>query len=235
MWCGPTCAPQTGIASPGWQPDCMIDEYAKAFLHEEPQWTRDALVWKLDGLSEYDIRRPLTVTGTNLLGLVKHMATWEARYLGEIFGRPFPERLLRWQDSDGSDLWVAKDESREQIVSFYERACRHADATINELPIDASGHVPWWPRPDVKVFSIMVHVLNDTIGTLATRTSCVSSSMGRPVSPPNSMTRSTLMPARFTVRRLRARPEQPRWTGRDDLRTAACKGHAEGRPQRRGE
>lgn len=140
----------------------MIDEYAKACLHEELQWTRDALVWKLDGLSEYDIRRPLTVTGTNLLGLVKHMATWEARYLGEIFGRRFPERLLRWQDSDGSDLWVAKDESREQIVSFYARACRHADATINKLPIDACGHVPWWPRPDVKLFSIMVHVLNDT-------------------------------------------------------------------------
>jgi len=140
----------------------MIDEYAKACLHEELQWTREALVWKLDGISEYDIRRPMTVSGTNLLGLVKHLATWEARYLGEVFERPFPERLPRWQDSDGSDLWVAEDESREQVVSFYERACRHADATIAELPIDARGQVPWWPRPDVKLFTIMVHVLNDT-------------------------------------------------------------------------
>lgn len=140
----------------------MIDEFAKQYLHDELRWAREALVWKLDGLSDYDIRRPLTATGTNLLGLVKHMATWEARYLGEIFNRPFPERLPRWQDSDGSDLWVSEGESREQIIDFYRRAWAHADATINELPIDAPGHVPWWPRPDVTLFSIVVHVLNDT-------------------------------------------------------------------------
>lgn len=140
----------------------VIDDFAKDYLHEELRFTRQALVWKLDGLSEYDVRRPLTATGTNLLGLVKHMATWEARYLGEIFDRPFPEPLPRWQDSDGSDLWAAQDETREQIVGFYRRAWEHADATINELPINAPGHVPWWPRPDVKLFNIMVHVLNDT-------------------------------------------------------------------------
>src|SRR5512138_823004 len=49
----------------------MIDEFAKGYLHERLRFTRQALLWKLDGLSEYDIRRPLTVTGTNLLGLVK--------------------------------------------------------------------------------------------------------------------------------------------------------------------
>ncbi|GIF06966.1 DinB family protein [Actinoplanes siamensis] len=140
----------------------MIDEFAKEYLHDELQSIREALVWKLDGLSEYDIRRPLAATGTNLLGLVKHMATWEARYFGEIFNRPFPEPLPRWQDFDGSDSWVTEDETRGQIIGFYQRAWQHADATIKELPIDAPGHVPWWPRPDVKLFNIMVHVLNDT-------------------------------------------------------------------------
>lgn len=140
----------------------MIDEYAKACLHEELQWVREALVWKLNGLSEYDIRRPLTATGTNLLGLVKHVATWEARYLGEVFDRPFPGPLPRWQDSDGSDLWVAGDQSRDQIIDFYRRVREHADATIDELSLDAPGHVPWWPRSDVKLFTVMVHVLNDT-------------------------------------------------------------------------
>ncbi|GAA4469296.1 hypothetical protein GCM10023170_084560 [Phytohabitans houttuyneae] len=86
----------------------------------------------------------------------------EARYLGEIFDRPFPEPLPRWQDADGGDLWVTRDETREQIVGFYRRAWEHADATITELPIDALGHVPWWPRPDVKLFTVMVHVLQDT-------------------------------------------------------------------------
>jgi hypothetical protein len=140
----------------------VIDDFAKDYLHDELRCARQALVWKLDGLSEYDVRRPLTVTGTNLLGLVKHLATWEARYLGEIFNRPFPEPLPRWQDSDGSDLRVTQGETHEQIMGFYRRAWDHADATITKLPIDAPGHVPWWPRPEVKLFNIMVHVLNDT-------------------------------------------------------------------------
>jgi hypothetical protein len=79
-----------------WQPLLVIDGYAKDYLHEELRGSREALVWKLDGLSEYDIRRPLTATGTNLLGLIKHTATWEARYFGEVFSRPFPEPLPRW-------------------------------------------------------------------------------------------------------------------------------------------
>lgn len=49
---------------------------------------RGELLAKLDGLDEYDIRRPMTPTGTNLLGLVKHVASVELGYFGEVFGRP---------------------------------------------------------------------------------------------------------------------------------------------------
>ena len=104
----------------------------------------------------------MTATGTNLLGLVKHMATWEARYLGQVFNRPFPMSLPRWEDSDGSDLWVTEGESRDQIINFYHRASAHSDATIQTLPVDAAGYVPWWRQPDVTLFGVMVHVLNDT-------------------------------------------------------------------------
>jgi uncharacterized damage-inducible protein DinB len=142
----------------------MIDEFAKEYLHGELRWAREAVLWKLDGLSEYDIRRPLTPTGTNLLGLIKHLATWEARYFGEVFDRPFPEPLPRWDDeaAGGTDLWATEDEARDEIIGFYRRVSEHSDATINALPIDAPGHVPWWPRPDVKLFNILVHLLNDT-------------------------------------------------------------------------
>ncbi|MGW9132375.1 DinB family protein [Streptomyces sp. NPDC055681] len=142
----------------------MIDEFAKEYLHDDLRRIREALVWKLDGLSEYDIRRPLTSTGTNLLGLVKHSAIWEARYFGEVFGRPFPESLPRWDDraASGTDLWAAEDETREQMIGLYRRVWEHADATIDELAIDAPGHVPWWPRPNVKLFNILVHMLTET-------------------------------------------------------------------------
>ena len=139
----------------------VIDDVAKDFLHGRLKAVREALVWKLDALSEYDIRRPLTATGTNLLGLVKHMATCEAWYFGEVFGRPSPESLGRWQDADGSDLRVTPYETREQIIDFYQRACRHADATIGELSLDAHGHVPWWSRPDVTLFGVMIHILQE--------------------------------------------------------------------------
>jgi hypothetical protein len=46
----------------------VIDDFAKDYLHSQLRSTRQALVWKLDGLSEYDVRRPLTATGTSLLG-----------------------------------------------------------------------------------------------------------------------------------------------------------------------
>ncbi|MFI8517357.1 DinB family protein [Streptomyces sp. NPDC085481] len=143
----------------------MIDEFAKDNLHGRLRRDREGLLWKLDGLSEYDARRPLTATGTNLLGLVKHVATVEARYFGEVFDRPSPEPLSRWQDYNGSDLWATEDETRDQIVGFYRRTWEHSDATINELPLDAPGHVPWWPEPhaDTNLFAIMVHVLGESI------------------------------------------------------------------------
>ena len=60
----------------------------KDTLVEYLQSARDAIVWKVEGLSEYDARRPLTPTGTNLLGLVKHLASIELGYFGDTFGRP---------------------------------------------------------------------------------------------------------------------------------------------------
>ena len=142
----------------------MIDEFAKEYLHDDLRQIREVMVWKLDGLSEYDIRRPLTLSGTNLLGMLKHLATWEARYFGEVFGRPFPEPLPAWDDTaaEGADFWATEDQARDDIVGFYRRVWEHADATIDALDIDAPGHVPWWPRPDVKLFNILVHMLSET-------------------------------------------------------------------------
>ncbi|MFF7605444.1 DUF664 domain-containing protein [Streptomyces parvulus] len=139
----------------------MIDEFAKDNLHGRLRRDRKALLWKVDGLSEYDARRPLTATGTNLLGLVKHMAAVEARYFGEVFGRPSPEPLLRWQDHDGSDLWVTENETRDQIIESYRRTWGHSDATIDELALDALGHVPWWPESTTNLFAVLVHVLGE--------------------------------------------------------------------------
>jgi hypothetical protein len=142
----------------------VIDKFAKDYLHGDLRQIRQALLWKLDGLSDHDIRRPLTPTGTNLLGLVKHLATWEARYFAEAFNRPFPGPLPRWDDesANGTDLWATKHETRAEVTDSYRRAWEHSDATISALAIDAPGYVPWWPRPDVKLFNILVHIISET-------------------------------------------------------------------------
>jgi uncharacterized damage-inducible protein DinB len=138
----------------------------KADLHRYLQTGRDALLWKLDGLSEYDVRRPLVPTGTNLLGLVKHVASVEIGYFGETFGRPSSEPLPWFADDaeDNADMWATPDESREDIIGLYHRAWAHSDATIEALALDAIGRVPHWPedRREVTLHRILVHMIAET-------------------------------------------------------------------------
>ncbi|MFI9531175.1 DinB family protein [Micromonospora rosaria] len=134
---------------------------AKADLHRYLREAREALLGKLDGLSEYDVRRPLVPTGTNLLGLVKHVALVAAGYFGEVFDRPFPEPVagLEADAEPNVDMWAAADESREDIIGLWHRVWAHADATIETLPFDASGSVWWWGHKPVTLHLILVHVL----------------------------------------------------------------------------
>jgi len=123
-------------------------------------------VWKLDGVTEYDVRRPLVPTGTNLLGLVKHVASVEAGYLGEVFGRPFPGPLP-WLDDDAepnADMWATAQESREEIIDLYRSVWAHSDATIEALELDATGTVPWWPADvnSVSLHRMLVHMIAET-------------------------------------------------------------------------
>lgn len=137
----------------------------KADFHRYLQEARDALLWKLDRLSEYDARRPLVPTGTNLLGLVKHVAGVELGYFGDTFGRPHHEPLPEFDPNEpNADMWATAGESREQIIDLYHRAWQHSDATIDTLALDAIGYVPWWPagRNEVTLHHILVRVTAET-------------------------------------------------------------------------
>ncbi|MFF4583001.1 DinB family protein [Streptomyces sp. NPDC001373] len=147
----------------------MSEPNPKAELLRYLQEGRDALVWKLEGLSDYDIRRPLTPTGTNLLGLVKHLAGVELGYFGDTFGRPFfkDEAPSWWYTQDAepnADMWATAEESREDIVGLYRQAWQHSDTTIASLALDAVGRVPWWPeeRREVTLHHALVRVISDT-------------------------------------------------------------------------
>lgn len=121
----------------------------KSELQRSLQASRAAMLSKLDGLGEYDLRRPMTPTGTNLLGLVKHLAGLEYGYLGESFGRSAPGTLPWVQDGSiwqGADMWARPEESSEYITGLYRRACTHADQVIAALDLESPGSVAHWPE-----------------------------------------------------------------------------------------
>jgi hypothetical protein len=141
----------------------------KEYLHRWLQLVRDVMLWKLDGLSDADIRRPMTRSGTNLLGLVKHITGGEIEYLGATFGRPATDVRLSWWAPEnaqktmdtGGDMYAAIGESTEYIVDLYRRACAHADKTIAELDLDTIGTVP---HDGVKLTlrQALVHTIHET-------------------------------------------------------------------------
>jgi uncharacterized damage-inducible protein DinB len=139
----------------------------KADLHGYLRAGRRALLRKLDGLSEYDVRRPLVPTGTNLLGLVKHVATVEWGHFGAAFGRPFAESLPWVDDPDeepNADMWATSEEPRERITGLYQRIADHSDTVIDSLPLDAVGEVPWWP-PEMREVTLQ-HILLHTVAEI---------------------------------------------------------------------
>ena len=141
-------------------------ETPKQTLVRTLQSARDAIVWKVEGLDEYDARRPLTPTGTNLLGLVKHLASVELGYFGDTFGRP-SGIALPWHEPDADpneDLYLSATQSRDWVLDLYRTAWAHAAATFAELELDAPGRVPWWSADDnpVTLHQILVHLVAET-------------------------------------------------------------------------
>ena len=126
---------------------------------------RGDLLGKLDGLDEHDVRRPLVPSGTNLLGLVKHVALVQLGYLGDVFGRPSPLSPSWTDDEDpDADLWATADESRASVVDLARHSAEHADATVRALDLDSPGLVPWWSagRQEVTLHTVLVHLCVET-------------------------------------------------------------------------
>jgi hypothetical protein len=125
---------------------------------------RDNFSRTLEGLSDYDVRRPMTPTGTSLLGLVKHLVGVTLGYFGDCVGRPSGIDLP-WDNEESyaqnGDMWATADESREELLDLYARAWAHADESVRTLGLDAPATVPWWPeeRRETTLGYLTVHML----------------------------------------------------------------------------
>lgn len=126
--------------------------------------TREALLWKAEGLTERELRMPHTPTGTNLLGLIKHCASLEHGYLVSCLGLTsdvaMPE--FDFQADPNGDFFATAEESAVGIIDLYRQVGAAVEEALSGLDLDAPAHVPWWgDRGDTTLGRLLVHVLTD--------------------------------------------------------------------------
>jgi uncharacterized damage-inducible protein DinB len=120
---------------------------------------RDAVLWKLEGLGDDDLRRPLVPSGTSLLGLVKHLAAVEYGWFCDTFGRE-TEPLPFDDDDPEADLRIEPEETTEEILAFYGRARVAADQVIAELEVEDTGTA--WSGAAVTMRWVLIHMIEET-------------------------------------------------------------------------
>ena len=139
----------------------------KRHLWRDLQSQRDALLAKVDGLSERELRLPRTPTGTSLLGIVKHATNVEYGYFGPTFGRTLDDPGLIPEDAydtdPQADWYATEDESAADVIALYRRVQGFVDETIDEREINATGTVSWWAesRRTATLGRLMIHVTLD--------------------------------------------------------------------------
>jgi len=131
----------------------------KESLHVALDRHRDVVLHKLEGLADEQLRRPMTPSGTNLLGLVKHLASVEYGWFGETFGRPV-DLLPSVAADPEADLSPTPDETTAEIVAYYGRARAAADRAIEELDLDAVGTS--WSGTTVTLRWVLIHMVEET-------------------------------------------------------------------------
>ena len=117
------------------------------------------VLWKLEGLDDAALRRPMVPSGTTLLGLVKHLAAVHYSWFCTTFGRETEPLPFDPDDAD-ADLRVNPDETTADIVEFYRRARAAADAAIDELDLDDVG-TAWFGDP-VSLRWVLIHMIEET-------------------------------------------------------------------------
>ena len=122
-------------------------------------WQRATVLWKLEGLSDADLRRPMTTSGLTMLGLVKHIAYVERWWFQTVFldrDVSYP-----WTDEDpDADFRIEPDESTADILDLYAQETAEARAIVNGASLDDESNHP--SRIGFSLRWIVTHMLEET-------------------------------------------------------------------------
>lgn len=119
---------------------------------------RDAILWKLDGLDDEQLRRPMVPSGTTLLGMVKHLASVEYGWFCETFGHASESAPFDEEDPD-ADWRVEPWESTEGALKYYGQARAAADVAIETAELDTVGTA--WHGTEVTMRWVLIHMVEE--------------------------------------------------------------------------
>ena len=119
---------------------------------------RDAVVWKLDGLTDAQLRQPVTPPGMSLLGLLKHLTFVEDGWFCATFGRPVQAAPFDPADPD-ADWRVEPHETASGLLAAYAETRVRADAVIDELGMEDTGTA--WTGQTVTLRWVLIHMVEE--------------------------------------------------------------------------
>jgi hypothetical protein len=128
-------------------------ELLLSFLDQQ----REVVLWKLDGLTDDQLRqRPLTPSRLSLLGLVKHLAAGEQYWLCQLFARPAEPVSLAASDN----VELEEGDTTDSVVAYYARARSASDQAITELNLDTTATT--WLGDTVTLRWAILHMIEET-------------------------------------------------------------------------
>lgn len=136
-------------------------------LHTYLTASREAVLWKAEALNDYDLTRPLVPSGSNILGIIQHLACVEYGYFVECFGQQANEPLLAQIDSSDdmdADMWVPTHIPTGEILDFYRRAINRANENIAAFDLGAPATVSWWAeeKRNTTLGRLLIHMSMET-------------------------------------------------------------------------
>jgi hypothetical protein len=105
--------------------DAWIDSETEVLVHYLNK-NRNAVVQATEGLTDAQMRTPGVPSGTNLLGLVRHLTGVEEHWFQQVFLDAGP--------AGDDSMAVPADTTRDEVVAAYRRACARSDEIVRGCP-----------------------------------------------------------------------------------------------------
>ncbi|MDQ3176226.1 MAG: DinB family protein [Actinomycetota bacterium] len=134
----------------------------RAGLFEFLGYKRQALITKLQGLSEEQARMTPTASSLSLLSLVKHSAIWERRWFQVIVaGRSFPGEWpeVRSEEED-STFQLTDEDTVETVVADYREQIAASDEILGTFDLEAP--CAWPEMAEQNLRWVALHMIEET-------------------------------------------------------------------------